>query len=431
MSVQYILRTTKTSGPAAISARIIHPSSGIKLSVSTGIKIPVEIWNLNRNGYKFRRYSSEGEGKKIFQHLQDIKDNIECLLAEGENLDNDKVRRIIHKIVHKDKLPHITEVIKPTLNEFIREYIRDIESGARQTDKGTLYSPNTVKAIKGAMTQWFEFQKVQGEEYDFDEVDMTVYNRYTAWLNSKNYAINSIGKCISNLKAIMEVARGEKLHNNVVTQSKKFKSTRAEVDAIALTREDLDALMKLDCTKLGPGRELARDIFILGCMTAQRVSDYNHIRRNQIERFYCAEKHRVITVINIIQQKTKIEVQVPCNSIVLAILEKYDYNIPHLSEQKINQYIKEVAKAAGLTRPITITRTNGGVRKEIVVPKYELIHTHTARRTGATLMYMAKMDIFDIMKITGHTSISNLKKYIRADRLEISMKLVSQYSYFD
>lgn len=431
MSVQYIQRTTKASGPAAISIRIIHPSSGVKLSISTGIRIPVEIWNLNRNGYKFNRYISDGEGKKIFQDLQEIKEHIEYLLEEGIILDKNKVRRAIHKIVHKDNLSHVTEVIKPTLNEFIRDYIRGIESGARQTDKGTLYSPNTIKAIKGAMTQWFEFQKAQGEEYDFEEIDMTIYNRYTAWLNSKNYAINSIGKCISNLKAIMEVARGEKLHNNVVTQSKKFKSTRAEVDAIALTKEDLDALIKLDCRKLGPGRELARDIFILGCMTAQRVSDYNHIRREQIETYYCREKQRTITVINIIQQKTKIEVQVPCSSTALAILEKYNYNIPHLAEQKINQYIKEVAKAAGLTKPITITKTNGGVRKKIVVPKYELIHTHTARRTGATLMYMAKMDIFDIMKITGHTSISNLKKYIRADKLEISMKLVCQYSYFD
>lgn len=57
--------------------------------------------------------------------------------------------------------------------------------------------------------------------------------------------------------------------------------------------------------------------------------------------------------------------------------------------------------------------------------------THTARRTGATLMYLAGMDIYDIMKITGHTSPAVLKKYIRADELEVVDKIKGKYNYFD
>ena len=65
-----------------------------------------------------------------------------------------------------------------------------------------------------------------------------------------------------------------------------------------------------------------------------------------------------------------------------------------------------------------------------MVPKYKLVHSHTARRTGATLMYLSGMEIYDIMKITGHTTPVMLKKYIKADRLEVVHKIMTKYDYF-
>lgn len=61
-------------------------------------------------------------------------------------------------------------------------YIREIETGARQTDRGVNYSPNTVKAVRTALTQWKEFQASKRKKYDFDDIDLKVYYEYTAWL---------------------------------------------------------------------------------------------------------------------------------------------------------------------------------------------------------------------------------------------------------
>lgn len=144
----------------------------------------------------------------------------------------------------------------------------------------------------------------------------------------------------------------------------------------------------------------------------------------------CAKVEEV-TVINIRQQKTGAKVTIPCSSQLLKILEKYDYNLPHLADQNINEYIKMVAKAAGMTEKVEIMTTKGGTPKREFIPKYNLIHTHTARRTGATLMYLSGMDIYDIMKITGHSSPATLKKYIKANELEVARKIVDKYSYFD
>ena len=64
-------------------------------------------------------------------------------------------------------------------------------------------------------------------------------------------------------------------------------------------------------------------------------------------------------------------------------------------------------------------------------PKYQMVHTHTARRTGATLMYLSGMDVYDIIKITGHSTPMMLKKYIKADKLEVLEKITDKYTYFD
>ncbi len=166
--------------------------------------------------------------------------------------------------------------------------------------------------------------------------------------------------------------------------------------------------------------------------SAQRVSDYNNIHREDIEAYTKRSivdvpdpenpgktkpivQEKEITVINIKQKKTGAKVAIPCSPDLIRILEKYHYDIPHLSDQNINDNIKEIARLAGLTDKVRMTTTKGGRVGEEWVEKYKLVHSHTARRTGATLMYLAGMDIYDIMKITGHSTPVMLKKYIKAD----------------
>ena len=80
---------------------------------------------------------------------------------------------------------------------------------------------------------------------------------------------------------------------------------------------------------------------------------------------------------------------------------------------------------------VELEETKGGTIKMQRYEKWQLIHSHTARRTGATLMYLAGMDVYDIMKITGHSTPVMLKKYIKADQLEVVDKIIDKYNYFD
>ena len=260
------------------------------------------------------------------------------------------------------------------------------------------------------MVQFAEFQKAKKEYYDFDDIDIKFYQAYTAWLRKKNYSVNSIGKCIMELKTIMVTAQSEGLHNNSLWKDKKFKSTRVEVDNVYLTKDELAKMNAVDMSKQSPGHKIVLDIFMVGVWTAQRVSDYNNIHKEDIESYTMRQivdvpdpenpgktiakiESKEVKVINIRQQKTGAKVAVPCSPDLIEILERYDYELPRLKEQVINRYIKDIAKAAGLTEKVEIESTKGGTPTIERIEKYKLIKTHTARRTGATLMYLSGMDI--------------------------------------
>ena len=177
------------------------------------------------------------------------------------------------------------------------------------------------------------------------------------------------------------------------------------------------------------------------------MSDYNNIHKDDIETYQMRSivdvpdpenpgktiakiETKDVKVINIRQKKTGAKVAIPCSPDLIKILEKYNYDIPHLSDQNINDNIKEIARLAGLTEKVSITTSKGGKMVTEMIEKYKLVHSHTARRTGATLMYLSGMDVYDIMKITGHSTPVMLKKYIKADELEVVDKIMGKYDYF-
>ncbi len=458
MSVSFSVWSKKKEGRVPLIARILNNRLNIDIRVATPIIVDVARFTASPTGRVYANYMKSPEGVKVSTQMASVSSAIDSYFRQGMKLTKDEARTIIDDIVLKEEREAEREreeerkrqeeaARRMTLNKFIDQFQEDIVNGSRQTDKGTNYSPATIKSIKQALNQFKYFQKETGTEYDFDDIDMSFYYKFTSYLKKKNYALNSVGKCIKELKAIMYTAEIEGHHANNAWKDKKFKGTRVEIDSIYLTREDLDKMMAADLSKYEEGHSLARDIFMVGVWTAQRVSDYNHIRREDFstltknvmreeddpehpgEKKAWIEKQE-ITYLNIRQQKTGARVVIPCNSQLKAILEKYNYQLPHLEDQVINRYIKDVAKEAGLTELVEIERTKGGTPRKEMVEKYKLIHTHTARRTGATLMYLAGVDVYDIMKVTGHSSPAMLKKYIKADNLKVVEKLTDKYDYF-
>ncbi len=455
----YIKKNIKT-GLAPIFVRVRSRILGTDIKLSTRIEVDARRWNgAQSSANALANFRATPDGEEIFTKLDAIEKAINFQLDQGVNLANEQAREIIDSVVFAEELAKKKaaeeearrkeeEAKKMNLNRFIDEYLRDIKNGRRQSDRGKAFAPATIVAITQTMTQFKGFQKAKKRQYNFDDIDLEFYKDYTAYLNKRNYSINSVGKCIKQLKTIMSLAEAEGYHHNAKYKDKRFKGTRVDVDSIYLTREELEKIMAVPADQLSPGKQLARDIFMIGVWTAQRVSDYNNL---QPEDFHSTTKRWIedvpdpehpgqttaviktkeITYVDIRQQKTGAKVSIPCSTELKAILEKYNYNIPHLPDQDINRYIKEIGRLAGITEEVEIESTKGGKSTLERIPKNQLIHSHTARRTGATLMYLAGIDIYDIMKVTGHASPEILKKYIKADSLDVAEKLSDKYDYFD
>ena len=438
MSVSFKLRTQKTEGKAPLYARIQVVKQNVNLLLCTPIEVDVEIWNKPHTSRKFKAYINSSEGRRICEFTDEIKSTIDLLTIQGIKITSSMAERLIDDIVYREERIVLRQKQNyMTLNEYIKKYIEGILSGSRQTEKGTNFAPATIKAIRGAMTQLNNFQKDRGKTIDFQDVDMKFYYEYTAYLKGKDYSINSIGKCIKELKTILRAAESEGYEVNEKYKDKRFKGTRVEVDSIYLTNSDLKKIMEVNLSSHGMGYEHARDIFMVGVWTAQRISDYNNISRDCIKQHTIlkeVEGRQVIKefmTVEIRQKKTGTKISIPVSSELKSILEKYNYHLPHLEDQVLNRYIKEICRLAGLDELIEIHNTRGGVIKKEFKHKWELVQSHTARRTGATLMYLSGMDFYDIMRITGHTSPTMLKKYIKADSLEVADKITDKYTYFD
>lgn len=152
-------------------------------------------------------------------------------------------------------------------------------------------------------------------------------------------------------------------------------------------------------------KERIRDLFIIGCLTALRYSDCSTLTKDNLQNGYIVKRTK----------KTNVDVKVPAHDYVKEIFAKYGGNIPNgLCIQYVNKYLKVIMREIGLNDPITFSYTKGGKLFTVTREKWELISSHTARRSAATNMYLTgRMKTFEIMKLTGHKTEQNFFRYIR------------------
>ena len=152
-------------------------------------------------------------------------------------------------------------------------------------------------------------------------------------------------------------------------------------------------------------KERIRDLFVVGCLTALRYSDYSTLTADNLQNGYIVKRTK----------KTNVDVKVPAHDYVKEIFAKYNVQIPSgLCIQYFNKYLKLIMREIGLNDKITFSYTEGGELKTVTREKWELISSHTARRSAATNMYLTgRMKTLEIMKLTGHRSEQNFFRYIR------------------
>ena len=218
---------------------------------------------------------------------------------------------------------------------------------------------------------------------------------------------STIKKKLENLTWFLRWARdnGYVVHPAFKTFTPTLKQTQKTI--VYLTKEELCRIRDLDLSgsKLDP----IRDIFFFCCFSSLRHSDAYNLRRSDIKG-----DHIDVTTI-----KTADSVSIELNDTTKAILAKYkdvpfpgDRALPPYTNQAMNRSLKDLCQLAEINDPIRVTTYKGNVRTDTVYPKWELVGTHTGRRTFIVQALSMGISPNVVMKWTGHSDYKAMKPYI-------------------
>lgn len=118
-------------------------------------------------------------------------------------------------------------------------------------------------------------------------------------------------------------------------------------------------------------------------------------------------------------EKTDIKFYIPITEKLKKLLDKWDWRLPKVSNQKFNDAIKEVCEIAGFNEPVTKTIFYGNKKIEEIKPFYERVSSHTARRTFITIAANQGVPDHLIMKITSIKDPKTLQTYKKFEEGEL------------
>ena len=281
---------------------------------------------------------------------------------------------------------------------------------------------STIKSYKTVINKLRQYQHYCGKPLHWDSFNLNFYYDFLHFYTSvQGFHTNGFGRVIKILKIILNDSLDNNIHQNTSFKNKKFKVLKEEVNNIYLSEDELQKIIDLDLS-FNPTIQRVRDSFIIACYTGLRFSDMSKINGENIK----GDTLRIKT------QKTGQWITIPLLKPVRDILLSYRLSsngFPKVCcSDTSNKYLKQIGKLAGLNDIVVKIRTKGKTRVEQRLPKYQLITTHTARRSFATNLFKKGVPSRVIMLITGHKTEQSFNSYIKINSDENAELLLSYLS---
>lgn len=402
MKVKFYLLRPDSKTETGLLASISFKNERLRIGIDESIN--PKFWNTKTT--RARNTPSFPSSPEFNARLDFIKAGIERCYYDYFNQNNQPpTPGALKAMIFKDILNKQKRI---SFLEFYADFILRTETGSRISRKGSVISPDAAKFYRTALGRLKEFNP----NLNYNDITPEFYNEYLKFLNKKGLALNTIGDQIKKLKAVMEDAFKAGHHRN--EEYKNFIKPTEEAENIYLSTQELIDLEKLDLS-FNPGYERVRDLFLVGCYTGLRYSDFSRLTSQHIaDGFFTIQ-----------QQKTGKEVVIPLHSVVKKILKKYDGNLPDaISGQKFNEYLKEICKKVPALKSNESKRqTKGGLKTISTLQKWEMVSSHTGRRSFCTNEYLKGTPALTIMKVSGHKTESSFLKYIKISPKEHAQKM--------
>lgn len=359
--------------------------NGKKIRFSTKLKTVVKDWNTDKQIIK-KNGADESEINFALNEFKRVISKAELdTKFEPSKLTLELIRTRLEEATGKKKRSF-------TFYDAFNEYIKEAEINKTVNSK-RIYQVTRDK-IKA-------FDSESRYLLNFDNIDSKFESKFTEYLMTEHGLVNNtIGRYIKTIKSFMHFATERGYTNNF--KFKSFKVIKQDADIIYLTEEELLKIYNLE--GLSKSLSTVRDAFCLGCFTGLRFSDLSDLRFANLKQDFIELKSK----------KTRDFLRIPLNDYAREILKKHGGNPPDMiSNQKMNDYIKDIGEAAGIKTPIILTKYQGATKIEQSEPKYKFLSSHSARRTFVTLSLEKGMRPEVVMSITGHKDYPTFKKYIK------------------
>lgn len=377
-----------------------------RIEFTTGYRIDSAKWDADKqrvkNGCSNKLKQSASEiNASLLEYYTEIQSifkrfEVEDVMPTPEQIK--KAFNALHKPVSEEPKPK-----KEALPcDFFQVFDDFVEDCGRQND-WTNSTYEKFAAVKNHLTNFRE-----GLTFEF--FDERGLNDYVGYLRDvKEMRNTTIGKQLSFLKWFLRWAFKKGVHQNNAYDSYKPKLKSTQKKIIFLTWEELNKLREFKIPSNKQALERVRDVFLFQCFTGLRYSDVFNLRRSDIKG-----DHIEVTTV-----KTSDSLIIELNNHSKAILDKYkdvafedDKVLPVITNQKMNDYLKELAEMAGIDEPIRQTYYKGNERIDDVTPKYALLGTHAGRRTFICNALALGIPPQVVMKWTGHSDYKAMKPYI-------------------
>jgi integrase len=407
MKVKFYLSRPTAKTESSIIISVAYNNEWFR--IPAGESINPKYWNAKK--HEARQTPSFPESPEFNTRLRWIASQVnKCYLQyRNENEGAEPAPDLLKKLI--DNALGRNQVKRMGFFAYFEDFVNRQKDGLRiNAKKGTIINPDDAKHYQHTLNTMQEFNP----KLDFKDIGLAFYNDFIKFLNKKAISLNTTGAHIKRLKVVLNEAKANGYPVNPDFESKYFAKMAEEADNIALTLGEVEALQALDFT--GNKRlEAVRDLFIIGCHTGLRYSDFSTLAPADIANGF----------IKVTQQKTGGKITIPVHDVVANIIKKYGGELPaSISNQKTNSYLKEICQ---LVKPLQAkeskTTTKGGKKVTVIQHRWELVSTHTARRTFATMQYNNGVPSITIMAITGHKTEKDFLKYIKVTPDEHAIKM--------
>ena len=357
-----------------------------RVAISLGVSVPTANWNED-----LKRCTTCNDWKFINETIDNAEKAIKKVFAYAVNSDMtlSEIANAYRKLVGIEVKDERTKEEKSFMSFY-------------QMWAQTSFANH--KASRQTLYHFRVFQKFIGKaDVYYDDVNYKLYLSFLEYLEKQGYKTNMQGTLIRSLKAAMNEAYKRGLHNNLAYT--QFVKPSEKVTTVYLTKEELDRIYNAE---LSGSMEQARDLFLLGCYTGLRFSDYSRLTREEADK----------DIITKIQQKTKEEVNIPVHPRVKEILHKWN-GAPQLSVQKVNSMIKLICASVKIDETVEVKEGRSILYKK----KWEMVSSHTARRTAATNLLLSGATIYEVSRFLGHSNVSQTQVYLRITSRENAKNL--------